>query len=178
MDYVLVYQNREQIVCDGYYDRDKKIINFFCNKKIYKAYQAILKQHRLKRLGQTALIGVEKVREKEKMSLDELEEKAAGRVELDDAPKYITPNRIEYEWKEDKDKKECLFVNFFWVEKDIEVSLTQKYTPFHIVRLLDRMKLMKIKNIIDWTEAPWKMESAPFGGVGYPKYLPVQEIEE
>ncbi len=179
MDYIILYTDNDMIKCDGYYNRVERIIVFYENRKVYNLYRGIIQRQKMERTNQRFLLTGDEIRRKERMSVKDMEELASGRVDLEDAPKLIYPVRIETERKEDKDEKECLYANFFWEEKGTEVSLTQKYTPFHISALLKRMKFMKIKNIGDWVgpEHPWRYETEVFKGIGYPKYMPVQPEE-
>ena len=179
-DYILEYTENSHIRCDGYYDKDEKIIVFFYNRNINKLYRNIVKRQELERNKQTFLLTDNEIRRKEKMSIKDLEGLKSGRVELDDAPKYIYPERIDSEIKEDNSEKKqrCLYLNFYWTEDGEERTVTQKYTPFHIQKLVARAKLMQIKDLTKWVGGkPWKMEHEVFKGVGFPKYMPVQDAE-
>lgn len=182
-DYIIEYTECEEIRCDGYYDKGKKVIWFFHNRKIYKLYRGIILHQKLERSKQTFLVSDDWKKEKERMSIKEIESYKSSRVDLEDAPKYIRPERIETAFKEATNEKGdvqmCLYMNFFWTEGKKESTVTQKYTPFHQTQLFKRMKLMKIKDVKDWI-APhtWKMEHEVFRGVGYPKYMPVQSEDE
>lgn len=174
-DYIILYTENEVIRCDGYYDKDSKTLHFFYNRKINKLYKSLVRYQELERSKQTFLIPDEEIRKKQKMSMKDLEDLKSGRVELEDAPRYIQPTSIESEQKEDKDEKMCLYLHFKYMEEEDEMTVTQKYTPFHIAQLVKRMKLMKIKDCTKWlTPNQWKMEQEVFKGVGFPKYLPVQ----
>ena len=110
------------------------------------------------------------------MSMKDLERIKSRRVDLDDAPKIIVPISIDAEIRKDpKDEEECLYTDFTYLRGKDEVVITQKYRPFHIKVLLKRCKLMKIKNITQWVDKPWKLEHEAFGGIGYAHYLPVQD---
>jgi len=174
-NYLIYHTDYDVIKCDGYYDRDNKVIYFFNNRKILKEYQHLVKYQKLEHTGQTFLTS-ERVGEKHNMSMKELEGIKSGRVDLDEAPDRITPTKIESKIKPDpKDEVDCLYVDFYWMEKNDEVVTTMKYRPFHIKVLLGRMKEMKIKNIVDWTNKLWLLERKPFGTLGYPHYLPAVE---
>jgi len=180
-DYIIEYTDNDHIRCDGYYDKSEKIIVFFYNRYINKLYRSIVTRQELRGNKQTFLLPDNQIRRKEKMSMKDLEGLKSGRVELDDAPKYIYPERIDSEIKEDNSEKKqrCLYLNFFWTEDGEERTVTQKYTPFHIGKLTARMKLMKIKDLTKWVgDKPWKMEHEVFKGVGFPKYMPVQDAED
>lgn len=115
------------------------------------------------------------------MSMKDLERIKSKRTDLDDAPRFITPDAIISEIREDpnhKDKQECLYCDFHYVEGKFSKVVTQKYTPFHIKVLMKRMKLMKIKAVDKWINKPWKLEHEAFGGIGYAHYLPVQTEDE
>ncbi len=181
-DYIIEHTDNELIKCDGFYDRTEKIIGFFDNRKIYNLYAGIIKRQKVKRKNQTFLLSDDEIRRKETMSLKDLDARKSGRMDLDDAPKHIFPTRIEAEWKERTNQQgevqNCLYLEFFWEENEREVKITQMYTPWHMVRLVKRMKLMKIKDSTKHlAPMPWKLESEVFGGTGNPRYLPVQEAD-
>jgi hypothetical protein len=182
-DYIILHSDNTMIRCDGYYDKGLKILSFFYNQKINKTYKRIVKRQELEHSKQTFLIPDEEIRRKEKMSMKDIEDRKSGRLDLDDAPKYIFPDEINAEWKmraNQKGKEEnCLYVNLNWEHKGKMAFITQMYTPWHLVQLSKRMKLMKIKDVTKWTKPHgWKLEGEPFGGTGNPRYLPVQDVAE
>ena len=113
------------------------------------------------------------------MSMKDLARIKSKRVELDDAPRYIHPTKVDAEIRPDpKDDVECLYCDFHFTQGKDELVITQKYRPFHIKVLMKRMKLMKIKDVANWVAKPWKLEHDAFGGIGYAHYLPVQTEEQ
>ena len=178
MDYIIEYTEREAIKCDGYFDRDAKIICFFYNRKINKEYKELIIYQKLERIGQAFLTSDQEGKEKN-MSVKELEGIKSGRVDLEDAPITLVPTRIQAGLKIDPaDDVECLYVDFFWMEGKDEKTLTMKYRPFHVKELLARMKTLKIKNIADYVNETWEYTRKPFGTLGYEKYLPVLPLVE
>jgi hypothetical protein len=182
MDYIITYTDSNEIKCDGYYDKVEKTLWFFYNEKINKLYRLIVKRQKLERNKQTFLLSDDDIRRKEKMSLKDLDELKSGRIDLDDSPKFIYPQRIEKEVKERTNQKgiteRCLYLNLFWEEDGKEIFMTQMYTPWHLVQLVKRMKLMKLKDVTKHlAPLPWKLESEVFSGTGNPRYMPVQSEE-
>lgn len=110
------------------------------------------------------------------MSQKELEGIKSNRVDLKDAPATITPTKVESEVRKDPaDKVDCLYVDFYFMVGEDEMTLTNKYRPYHIKVLLARMKAMKIKNIKTYINKLWRLEKEPFGKLGFEKYLPALE---
>ena len=179
LDYIIEWTNKEVLFCNGYYDREKKEIWFFYDRNIYKQYKRIIKYQKLERLKQSFLISEEERKEREKMSVKDLEKIKSNRVDIEDIPQQIKPTRIETEVKQDpKDKVECLYANFYWMQGKEEVTCTQKYRPFHVQVLLERLNTLKIENVSEWVLKPWNLEKKPFGTLGYEKPLPVAEDDE
>lgn len=176
LDYIIEWTDNEVIRCLGYYDKSLKEIRFLYNRKIYKLYKQILKYQKLERLNQSLLISDKERKEREKMSLKEIEGIKSNRVDIEDIPKEIQPTKIETEVKKDPaDKVECLYANFFWMQGKEEVTCTQKYRPFHAKVLLTRMNALGLKNVSEWVGHTWRLEKEPFGTLGYEKLLPVAD---
>lgn len=183
LDYLILHTDANVIKCDGYYDKSLKIVTFFYNRKINILYRRLVRRQELEHKKQTFLIPDKEIRRKEKMSLKEIENAKSGRLDLDDAPKFIYPDMITASFKERQNQKGetelCLYVNLNWETKGKEAFITQMYTPWHMVQLHKRMKLMKISDLTKWLKPnAWKLENEPFGGTGNPRYLPVQGEEE
>ena len=63
-DYIIEHTEATQIRCDGFYDRDNKVVGFFDNRKIYKLYDQIIASQKLERLNRTYLPSDTERREK------------------------------------------------------------------------------------------------------------------
>ncbi len=174
MDYIIMWSTKDHVKCVGYYDKDKKELNFFYDQKINKECRRITMRQKLEGLGQT-FFSLTKGLE-QNMSMKDLLKVKSSRIDLDDAPESIHPTRIETEMKKDpKDKEDCLYVNFYWKVNKEEVVTTMKYRPFHVKVLVERMNTLKISDMSEWVGKQWDLEHEPFGKIGYPHYLPTTE---
>jgi len=172
-EYIIIWSKTDYIKCDGYYDKDNKGLYFFYNQKINNTYRNIITRQKLERLNQT-FFSVTK-RDEENMSMKDLLKIKSNRIDLDDAPDSITPTKIESEQRQDpKDKIDCLYVNFYWLEGKDEVVTTMKYRPFHVKALIGRMDELGIGDINEHVGKIWSLEDSK-GKLGFPHYLPVGE---
>lgn len=100
------------------------------------------------------------------MSLKNIRQKKSDRLDLDDLPERLKAQCIEADWKEDQNKRECLYVT--WQTKD-DKTFMQKYTPMHL-NLLE--ELMTKAKIVDLTKAGFIALKRTDFRIGFPRMMP------
>jgi len=107
------------------------------------------------------------------MSLAELRAKGRKRINLEEVPDELVATLIDWEFKEDRRGRECLFVDL--QDKEGKV-ITQKYTNFHIVDFADALEKLGLDHL-DKAKGKtflWKLKSYR---IGNPRLIPEKLIE-
>lgn len=115
-------------------------------------------------------------KEKEQnMSIKELEGKgttfeSGDRIDIRNLPDKVKAKVVDYEFKEDTFKQECLYVEF---ESDEGKGFTQKYTRTMYGKLAAALKELGKKSISDLNDKFYTFKMTSMGR-GFPRYLPIK----
>jgi len=108
------------------------------------------------------------------MSLEELKKRVKERLELDQLPETVIAKLISYEFRTDKQGRECLYINL--ITKDGK-EITQKYTDFHLGKLIEAMDKLKLVALDQLKGQFYRWKTVTFR-IGNPRLIPVEKQEK
>lgn len=106
------------------------------------------------------------------MSMDELRAMASKRYELDQLPEEINATFKSFEFKDDANKRHCLFVVFETAEEE---EFTQKYTPMHITDFIEAAEALDVGTLDDLKGKTLKLKKKSYN-IGNPRMYPVEVL--
>lgn len=102
------------------------------------------------------------------MSIKKMRGMTTRRFDLEQLPDEIELQLLDYQFREDKNGRECLYVTF--VNREGE-NLTQKYTGWHMGAIVEALEILKLDDLSK-LRGKWILMVKEQFPPGHPRLIP------